>query len=176
MAKTTSVTPLSKPFTPTNPSLLDCVEENEDPKVQEENEFELFMSKLKGEAKRHFVALLEQLGEAHAYIEQLDESITELQGHSRDYADEIGELSQSLEEERELKLSLDETHASDISKLKLDLKHSNAIACDLKTKKDELFEADERLLVDHEKVEKDHKSLKHELMALKKAHEETNVQ
>ena len=97
MAKTTSVTPLSKPFTPTNPSLLDCVEENEEPKVQEENEFELFVYKLKGEAKRHFVALLEQLGEAHAHIEQVDESINEFQGHSHDYADEIGELSHSLE-------------------------------------------------------------------------------
>ena len=101
MAKTTSVTPPLKPFTPTNPSLLDCVEDNEEPKVQEGNEFELFMSKLKGEAKRHFVALLEQLGGDHALIEELEESITELQGHSRDYADEIGELSQSLEEERQ---------------------------------------------------------------------------
>src|ERR1041385_449223 len=109
MAKTTSLTPHSKPFTPTNPLLLDCVEENEEPKAQEENEFELFMSKLKGEAKGHFVALLEQIGEVHAHIEQLDETITELQGHSRDYADEIGELSHSLEEEGELKLSLDET-------------------------------------------------------------------
>ena len=112
MAKTTSVTPHSKPFTPTNPSLLDCVEEDEEPTAQEENEFELFMSKLKGEAKGHFVALLEQLGEAHAHIEQLDETVAEFQGHSRDYADEIGELSHSLEEERELKLSLDETYVS----------------------------------------------------------------
>ena len=77
-----------------------------------------------------------------------------MQGHSRDYADEIGELSQSLEEERELKLSLNETYASDTSKLKLDLKHANAIACDLNTKNDELVEAHERLLLDHEKVEK----------------------
>src|SRR4051794_11803023 len=74
MAKTTSVTSHSKPFTPTNPSLLDCVEEKEELKEQEENEFELFMSKLKGVAKGHFVALLEQLGEAHAHIEQLDET------------------------------------------------------------------------------------------------------
>src|ERR1041385_5739051 len=121
MAKTTLVTPHSKPFTPTNPSLLNCVEENEEPKAQEENEFELFMSKIKGESKVHFVDLLEQLGEAHAQIEQTDETITELQGHSRDYADEIGELSHSLEEEHELKLSLDETYASDISKLNLTL-------------------------------------------------------
>ena len=150
-------------------------EEKEEPKVQEGNEFELFISKLKGEANRHFVALFEQLGGAHAHIEELEESITELQGHSRDYADEIGELSHSLEEERELKLSLEETYASDTTKLKLDLKHANAIACDLQTKNDELVEAHGRLLVDHERVEKDHKSLKHELMVLKKAHEETSI-
>src|SRR3954467_883638 len=66
MAKTTSVTPPLTPFTPTNPPLFDCVEDIEEPKVQEGNEFELFMSKLKGEAKRHFVALLEKLGGAHA--------------------------------------------------------------------------------------------------------------
>src|SRR3954464_8014871 len=175
MAKTTTVTPPLKPFTSTNPSLLDCVEEKEEPKIQEGNEFELFISKLKGEAKRHFVALLEQLGGAHAHIEELEESITELQGHSRDYVDEIGELSHSLEEECELKLSLEEAYDSVSSKLKVDLKHANAIACDLKTKNDELMEAHERLLVDHEKVEKDHKSLQHELMILKKAHEETSI-
>src|SRR4051812_16009728 len=128
------------------------------------------MSKIKGETKRYFVTLLEQLGEAHAHIEQLDGTITELKGHSRDYTDEIGELSHYLEEERELKVSLEETHDSEIAKLKLDLKHANAIACDLKTKNEELVEAHERLRADHEKVEKDHKSLKHELMSLKKAH------
>src|SRR3954462_15511929 len=101
------------------------------------------MSKFKGEAKRHFVALLEQLGGAHAHIEKLEESITELQGHSRDYANEIGELSQSLEEECELKLSLEDTYARDTSNLKLDFKHANAIACDLKIKNDELVEAHE---------------------------------
>ena len=79
---------------------------------------------------------MEQLGEAHAHIEQLDESIIELQGHSHDYADEIGELSHSLEKEHDLRVSLEETHAIDIAKLKLDPKHANAIAIDLKTKND----------------------------------------
>ena len=73
-------------------------------------------------------------------------------------------------------MSLEETHDIDIAKLKRDLKHANAIACDLKTKNKELVEAHERLLEDHEKVKKDHKSLKHELMSLKKAHEEVNIQ
>ena len=41
----------------------------------EENEFESFMSKLKGKSKKHFVALLEQLGEANDMIEAHEDTI-----------------------------------------------------------------------------------------------------
>ena len=57
------------------------------------------MSKLKGKSKKHFVALLEQLGEANDIIEAHKETISKMEGHSRDYADEISDLSNSLEEE-----------------------------------------------------------------------------
>ena len=63
------------------------------------NEFESFMSKLKGKSKKHFVALLEQLGEANDTIEAHEETISKMEGHSRDYADEISDLSNALEEE-----------------------------------------------------------------------------
>ena len=72
-------------------------------------------------------------------------------------------------------MSIEDTNAIDIAKLKLDLKHANTLAIDLKTKNDELVETHDRLLVDHEKVEKDHKSLKSKLMTLKKAHEELHI-
>ena len=76
---------------------------------KEGNEFDSFLSKLKGETKKHFEVLLEQLGEAHAHIETLDDSIIEMQGHSRDYADEIAELSHSFDEEHALRVSIEET-------------------------------------------------------------------
>ena len=57
------VTPNIKTTIITTPSLLDCVDDSEVEKV-DENEFTKFVSKLKGESKKHFVALLEQLGEA----------------------------------------------------------------------------------------------------------------
>jgi hypothetical protein len=82
----------------TNPSLMDCVDESEGVRV-DENEFDRFLGKLKGETKKHFVALLEQLGKANDIIESHDETITEMEGHSHDYADEIAELSHALEEE-----------------------------------------------------------------------------
>src|SRR4051812_19244921 len=86
------ITPNIKMSNSTIPSLLDCVDE---PEVgnEEVNEFDKFMCKLKGETKRHFVALLEQLGEANDVIESQEESLVELRGHSHDYADEIAELS-----------------------------------------------------------------------------------
>lgn len=58
------VTSNIKTTTTTTPSLLDCVDDSEMVKV-DENEFDKFLSKLKGETKKHFVALLEQLGEAN---------------------------------------------------------------------------------------------------------------
>jgi hypothetical protein len=64
-----------------NPSLMDCVNEKEEVKV-DENEFDKFLGKLKGETKKHFVALLEQLGEANDIIESHEETITNLEGHS----------------------------------------------------------------------------------------------
>ena len=44
----------------------------------EANEFEAFMGKLKGKSKKHFVALLEQLGEANDMIEAHENTITKI--------------------------------------------------------------------------------------------------
>ena len=89
MAKgTNQVTPIIKTNIATAPSLLNCVEDSD---VGELNEHDLdkFLCTIKGEPKKHFVALLEQLGEATDLIESHEETISELHGHSRDYADEI---------------------------------------------------------------------------------------
>ena len=99
MAKATNkVTPNIKSTITTNPLLTDCIDESEGAE-EKENEFKSFMSKLKGKSKKHFVALLEQLGEANDMIEAHKETISKMEGHSRDYADEISDLSNALEEE-----------------------------------------------------------------------------
>ena len=75
MAKATNkVTPNIKTTIITNPSLTDCINEHEGYN-EDVNEFESFMSKLKGKSKKHFVALLEQLGEANDMIEAHEETI-----------------------------------------------------------------------------------------------------
>ena len=62
------VTPNIKTNITTAPSLLNCVDDSD---VVELNEHDLdkFLCTIKGETKRHFVALLEQLGEANDLIE-----------------------------------------------------------------------------------------------------------
>lgn len=85
--------------------MLDCVDDSEVEKV-DENEFTKFVSKLKGESKKHFVALLEQLGEANDIIESHEDTISKLEEHSHDYVDEIVDLSIALMEEQDLRLTL----------------------------------------------------------------------
>src|SRR5664279_2038088 len=95
MAKASSVTSsTSKSIASTSPSLLDCVE-----KV-EPNKLDLWLAKLKGESKINVDALIEQLDEANALVEEKEEIIMTLEGHSRDYANEIGELANALEKEQ----------------------------------------------------------------------------
>lgn len=92
------VTPNTETTITTSPSFLHCVDDSEVVEL-DENEFDKFLCKIKGESKKHFVALLEQLGEANDLIETHEDTISKLEGHSRDYADEIVELSIALEEE-----------------------------------------------------------------------------
>ena len=85
MAKATNkVTPNIKTTIINHPSSTVSIDEHGGANV-EANEFEAFMGKLKGKSKKHFVALLEQLGEANDMIEAHEETISKMESHSRDY-------------------------------------------------------------------------------------------
>ena len=138
MAKATNkVTPNIKTTIITNPSLTDSIDESEGSN-EEVNEFESFMSKLKGKSKKHFVALLEQLGEANDMIKAHEETITKMESHSRDYADEISDLYNALEEEHGHHLALEESHNDDHAKLKKDLDHALVVSRVLASEKAKL--------------------------------------
>ena len=80
MAKATNkVTSNIKTTIINHPSSTDSIDEHEGTNV-EENEFETFMGKLKGKSKKHFVALLEQLGEANDMIEAHEDTISKMRG------------------------------------------------------------------------------------------------
>ena len=72
--------------------------------------FDSFLSNLQGETKVRFEALLTRLGEVQALYEEKESQVFELQGHSRGYADEICSLSQELEKEQELRMTLEESY------------------------------------------------------------------
>ena len=124
MAKATNkVTPNIKTTIIHNPSLMDCIDESEGSN-EEENEFESFMSKLKGEAN--------DMMEAH------EDTISKMEGHSCDYADEIPDLSNELEEEPGHHLALEESHNDDHAKLNKDLDHALVVSRVLTSEKAKL--------------------------------------
>jgi hypothetical protein len=105
MAHATKVSPPLTPIIPKSLSLMDCVEQVGD--NDDLNEMDIFMSTLHGETKARFEILLDQCNEAIQINDKNDEHIFELEGHARDYADEIASLTQSLEEEHELRVALE---------------------------------------------------------------------
>jgi hypothetical protein len=125
MAHATKISPSLIPIIPRSLSLMDSVDSSDD--KDEPNELDMFMSTLHGETKALFEILLDQYNESLQHNYKNEERIFELEGHAREYADEIATLTQSLEVEQDLrmaleasKLGLEESHNLDIARLKSD--------------------------------------------------------
>ncbi|KAE8809158.1 hypothetical protein D1007_14202 [Hordeum vulgare] len=56
--------------------------------------------------------------EFEAHLEEHEDTIETMEGHEREYANQIAELSQALENEQTTKESLEETFAIELSRLK----------------------------------------------------------
>ena len=61
-----------------------------------------------------------------------------MEGHSRDYADKISDLSNALEEERGHHSGLEDSHNDDHAKLKKDLDHALVVSRVLNSNKAKL--------------------------------------
>ncbi|SPT16551.1 unnamed protein product [Triticum aestivum] len=132
-------------------------------------------NKLKGKPKKHFVALLEQLGEANDMIEAHEETISKMEGHSHDYADDISDLSNALEGERGHRLALEESHNDDHAKLKKDLDHALVVSRVLNSEKAKLGIDIARLKEEFDILYKAHKALKGAHASLKESHDQLQV-
>ncbi|KAE8787512.1 hypothetical protein D1007_38509 [Hordeum vulgare] len=88
-----------------------------------------------------------------AHLEEHEATIETMEGHERDYANEIAELSQALENEQTTKESLEETFAIELSRLKES--HDRALEVDneFRTKNDKLEVAHAKLVEDYEHLE-----------------------
>lgn len=133
------------------------------------------MRKVKHKTNKHFVALLEQLEEASDLIETHEETISTLQGHSRDYTDEIAELSIALEKVQDLRLALEESHNDGLVRLQKD--HDNALDLTrvLQSEKVALGNDLDRRKEEFATLDKDHKFLKSSHASLKESHVQLQV-
>ena len=109
-------------------------------------------------------------------IEAHEDTITKMEGHSRDYADEISDLSNALEEERGLRLALEESHNVDHAKLKKDYDHVLIVSHVLNSEKAELEVDRARLKEEFDLLDKAHKALKGGHASLKESHVQLQVE
>ncbi|KAE8766640.1 hypothetical protein D1007_62110 [Hordeum vulgare] len=93
-----------------------------------------------------------------------------MEGHERDYANEITELSQALENEQTTKESLEDTFALELSRLKESHDRALEVANDFRTKNDKLEVAYAKLLEDYEHLKNGSRAIKILLIELTESH------
>ncbi|KAE8778167.1 hypothetical protein D1007_48977 [Hordeum vulgare] len=108
--------------------------------------------------------------ELEAHLEEHEATIETRQGHERDYANEIAELSQALDNEQTTKESLEKTFALELSTLKGSYDRALEVANDFRTKNDKLQVAHAKLLKDYEHLENGSRAIKSSLIELTKSH------
>ena len=108
--------------------------------------------------------------ELEAHLEEHEATIETMEGHERDYANEIAELSQALENEQTTKESLEETFAIELSRLKESHDRALEVANDFRTKNDKLEVAHAKLVEDYEHLENGSRAIKSSLIELTESH------
>ncbi|KAE8783546.1 hypothetical protein D1007_42963 [Hordeum vulgare] len=142
MVKASKVSPTLNP----NKSHDDDVDDNKDEDKDEESD-DIASFKIKGEmifkslyknklACSNFMEIMSIATEGKKYTEELEAhldlheaTIERMEGHERDYANEIAELSQALENEQTTKESLEETFALELSRVKEYHDRALEVAC-----------------------------------------------
>ncbi|KAE8793768.1 hypothetical protein D1007_31511 [Hordeum vulgare] len=108
--------------------------------------------------------------ELEAHLEEHEATIVTMEGHERDYANEIAELSQALENEQTTKESLEETFSPEFSRLNESHDRALEVANDFRTKNDKLEVAHAKLLEDYEHLENGSRAIKSSLIELIESH------
>ncbi|KAE8808549.1 hypothetical protein D1007_14936 [Hordeum vulgare] len=183
MAKASKVSPTLN----SNISHDDDVDDNGDEDNDKESD-NIASLKIKGEiifkslyknklACSNFLEIMSIATEGKKYIEELEAHLEEheatietMQGHERDYANEIAELSQALDNEQTTKESLEETFALELSRLKGSYDRALEVANNFRTKNDKLQVAHAKLLEDYEHLGNGSRAIKSSLIELTESH------
>ncbi|KAE8815969.1 hypothetical protein D1007_06507 [Hordeum vulgare] len=183
MAKASKVSPTLN----YNISHDDDVDDNGDEDNEKESD-NIASLKIKGEmifkslyknklACSNFLEIMSIATEGKKYIEELEAHLEEheatidtMEGHEHDYANEIAELSQALDNEQTTKEYLEETFALELSRLKGSYDRALEVANDFRTKNDKLEVAHAKLLEDYEHLENGSRAIKSSLIELTESH------
>ena len=98
-----------------------------------------------------------------------------MEGHSREYADKIADLSIALREEQDLRTTLEESQNLNLAKLKKDRDHALVLVKVLKSEKAELGVGHARVKEEFDILDKAHKALKSAHNSLKESHDQLQV-
>ncbi|KAE8792921.1 hypothetical protein D1007_32423 [Hordeum vulgare] len=161
MAKASKVSPTLNP----NISHDDDVDEDND-----EESDNIASLKLNREIMPIAIEGKKYIEELEAHLEEHEATIETMEGHERDYANEIAELSQALENEQTTKESLEKTFALELSRLKESHDRTLEVANDFRTKNDKLEVAHAKLLEDYEHLENGSRAIKSSLIELIESH------
>ena len=112
----------------------------------------------------------DNIDELESRIEEHEVTIDKMEGHERDYANEIADLRQALELEQTTKESLEETFALELYRVRESRDRALEVANDFETKNEELEVARAKLLEDFEHLENGSRVIKSELIKLIESH------
>jgi hypothetical protein len=119
MARSSKVTPTLEPNISSDDDDEDNEEEGDDfASLIEKSEMFFHAIHKNKIACSYFYKILAIATESNKIIEEHENTIFKMQGHARDYADEIADLKEALEEEQTTKESLEETFTLELSKIK----------------------------------------------------------
>jgi hypothetical protein len=135
MARSSKVTPTLEPNISSDNENEDNEEEDDDlASLVEKSEIFFHAIHKNKIACSYFYKILAIATESNKIIEEHENTIFKMQGHARDYADEIADLQEALEEEQTAKESLEYTFIIELSKIKKSYDRTFAVENDFETK------------------------------------------
>jgi hypothetical protein len=121
MARSLEVTPTLEPNISSDDDEYNEKEDDDFASLIEKSEMVFHAIRQNKIACSYFYKILAIATESNKIIEEHENTIFKMQGHARDYVDEIADLKEALEEEQTTKESLEETFTLELSKIKKSL-------------------------------------------------------
>jgi hypothetical protein len=173
MAMASKVTPTLEPNISSDDENEDIEEEDDDLASLIENS-ELFFHAIRKNkiACSYFYKILAIATVSNKIMKEHENTIFKMQRHVRDYADEIADLKEALEEKQTTKESLEETFILELSKIKKSYDRTLAVASDFETKYEELVVTYAKLLENFEHLKDDSRVVSSEPIIFTKSHEQ----